>query len=67
MCPTRNPLRTFLQGCGNQPHPRIDILVNNACVTLTGTFEQVSDGDFEWLFGINFRGVVRKTRAFCHC
>ena len=29
-----------------------------------GTFEQVSDADFEWLFGINFRGMVRMTRAF---
>lgn len=29
-----------------------------------GTFEQVSDEDFEWLFEINFWGVVRMTRAF---
>ncbi len=45
-------------------HPRVDVLVNNAGVALGGLFEQVSDADFEWLFGVNFRGVVRMTRAF---
>ena len=45
-------------------HPQVDLLVNNAGVALGGTFEQLSDADFEWLFGINFRGVVRMTRAF---
>ena len=45
-------------------HTGIDVLVNNAGVALGGTFEQVSDEDFEWLFEINFWGVVRMTRAF---
>ena len=45
-------------------HPRIDLLVNNAGVAVGGTFEQVSEADFEWLFSINFWGVVRMTRAF---
>jgi NAD(P)-dependent dehydrogenase (short-subunit alcohol dehydrogenase family) len=45
-------------------HPGVDILVNNAGVAVGGTFEQVSDEDFEWLFEINFWGVVRMTRAF---
>jgi NAD(P)-dependent dehydrogenase (short-subunit alcohol dehydrogenase family) len=45
-------------------HPCIDILVNNAGVALGGSFEQVSEADFEWLFSINFWGVVRMTRAF---
>jgi len=45
-------------------HGRADILVNNAGVAVGGTFEQVSEEDFEWLFGINFWGVVRMTRAF---
>jgi NAD(P)-dependent dehydrogenase (short-subunit alcohol dehydrogenase family) len=45
-------------------HPGVDLLFNNAGVALGGTFEQVSEADFEWLFGINFRGVVRMTRAF---
>jgi short-subunit dehydrogenase len=45
-------------------HPGVDVLVNNAGVALFGTFEQVTAGDFEWLFAINFWGVVRMTRAF---
>jgi NAD(P)-dependent dehydrogenase (short-subunit alcohol dehydrogenase family) len=45
-------------------HDKIDILVNNAGVALGGTFEQVSEADFEWLISINFFGVVRMTRAF---
>jgi NAD(P)-dependent dehydrogenase (short-subunit alcohol dehydrogenase family) len=45
-------------------HPGVDILVNNAGVALGGLFEQVSEEDFEWLFEINFWGVVRMTRAF---
>jgi NAD(P)-dependent dehydrogenase (short-subunit alcohol dehydrogenase family) len=45
-------------------HGRVDLLVNDAGVALGGTFEQVSEADFEWLFSINFWGVVRMTRAF---
>lgn len=45
-------------------HSGVDLLINNAGVALGGTFEQVSEADFEWLFGINFWGVVRMTRAF---
>ncbi len=45
-------------------HPGVDILVNNAGVSLGGHFHEVSDEDFEWLFGVNFFGVLRMTRAF---
>jgi NAD(P)-dependent dehydrogenase (short-subunit alcohol dehydrogenase family) len=45
-------------------HGGADILVNNAGVAIGGTFEQASEEDFEWLFEINFWGVVRMTRAF---
>ncbi len=45
-------------------HGRVDLLVNNAGVALGGSFEQVSEGDFEWLFEINFWGAVRLSRAF---
>jgi short-subunit dehydrogenase len=45
-------------------HPGVDILVNNAGVALGGTFEQVTEADFDWLLSINFWGVVRMTRAF---
>ena len=45
-------------------HGRADILVNNAGVAVGGTFEEIAEQDFEWLFEINFWGVVRMTRAF---
>ena len=45
-------------------HRSVDVLVNNAGVAIGGTFDQISAEDFEWLFEINFWGVVRMTRAF---
>lgn len=45
-------------------HNGVDVLVNNAGVAAGGTFEQLAEEDFEWLFEINFWGVVRMTRAF---
>jgi short-subunit dehydrogenase len=45
-------------------HACVDVLVNNAGVAVGGTFEQVAEEDFEWLFRVNFWGVVRMTRAF---
>ena len=45
-------------------HGRVSLLINNAGVALMGEFRQLSDADFQWLFGINFWGVVNMTRAF---
>ena len=45
-------------------HGRVDLLFNNAGVAIGGTFEQVAEEDFDWLMEINFRAVVRMTRAF---
>ena len=45
-------------------HGRVDLLANNAGVAVGGTFEQVSEDDFDWLMSINFEAVVRLTRAF---
>jgi NAD(P)-dependent dehydrogenase (short-subunit alcohol dehydrogenase family) len=42
----------------------VDLLINNAGVAVGGDLEQISEEDFEWLFNINFFGVVRMTRAF---
>ena len=39
-------------------------MINNAGVALAGTFDQVSEADFDWLMEINFHAVVRMTRAF---
>ncbi|WP_441233909.1 SDR family NAD(P)-dependent oxidoreductase [Bradyrhizobium sp. 930_D9_N1_4] len=45
-------------------HPSLNIVVNNAGVALMGTFEEIDQAQMEWLFGINFWGVVHGTRAF---
>jgi short-subunit dehydrogenase len=45
-------------------HGGVDLLVNNAGVALSGTFEQVSMKDFDWLMEINLHAVIRMTKAF---
>ncbi len=45
-------------------HGGANLVVNNAGVALHGTFEQLEAKDFDWLFGINFGGVVNGSRAF---
>jgi short-subunit dehydrogenase len=47
-----------------QQHGAVHLVINNAGVALGGTFEQVSEADFDWLININFYGVVCMTRAF---
>jgi NAD(P)-dependent dehydrogenase (short-subunit alcohol dehydrogenase family) len=41
-----------------------DVLINNAGVSLSHRVERMSDEDFEWLFNINFWGVVNGCKAF---
>lgn len=45
-------------------HGGVDLLVNNAGVTLMGSFSENSLADFEWLLEINLLAVVRLTKAF---
>lgn len=45
-------------------YKNVDILINNAGVTLFGRFEEISVADFEWIMGINLWGVVYMTNAF---
>ncbi|WP_439396468.1 SDR family NAD(P)-dependent oxidoreductase [Bradyrhizobium sp. PMVTL-01] len=45
-------------------HSSLGIVVNNAGVALLGTFEEIDQAQMEWLFDINFWGVVHGTRAF---
>jgi short-subunit dehydrogenase len=45
-------------------HPGLNILVNNAGVTLLGQFNEIDQAQMDWLMNINFWGVVRSTRAF---
>jgi short-subunit dehydrogenase len=45
-------------------HAALGILVNNAGVALLGSFEEIDQAQIDWLFNINFWGVVHGTRAF---
>ncbi len=45
-------------------HPVLNIVINNAGVALMGMFDEVDQTQMEWLFNINFWGVVHGTRAF---
>src|SRR5690242_5615301 len=45
-------------------HPALNILINNAGVALFGQFHEIDQAEMEWLFAINFWGVVHGTRAF---
>jgi short-subunit dehydrogenase len=45
-------------------HPSLNILINNAGVSLLGQFHEVDQAQMEWLFNINFWGTVHATRAF---
>jgi short-subunit dehydrogenase len=45
-------------------HPALNIVVNNAGVALMGSFDEIDQAQMDWLFDINFWGVVHGTRAF---
>lgn len=45
-------------------HPGLNIVINNAGVALLGEFHEIEQAEMEWLFNINFWGVVHTTRAF---
>lgn len=43
----------------------VDVVINNAGVAMGGlTFEECEISDFEWIFSINYMGVVYTTKAF---
>ena len=43
---------------------RVNVIVNNAGVTLLGGFEEVDLEDFRWVVDVDFWGVVHGTKAF---
>jgi NADP-dependent 3-hydroxy acid dehydrogenase YdfG len=43
---------------------RVDILFNNAGVAIGGSFENTSIEEWEWIFSINFWGVLYGIKAF---
>ncbi|MBB5918644.1 NADP-dependent 3-hydroxy acid dehydrogenase YdfG [Nocardia transvalensis] len=43
---------------------RVNLVVNNAGVSLTADIEELDWADLEWIVGINFWGVMHGTKAF---
>jgi NAD(P)-dependent dehydrogenase (short-subunit alcohol dehydrogenase family) len=43
---------------------RVNVLVNNAGVSMTGDFEDMTYEEFDWIVGVNFDGVVNGTKEF---
>jgi NAD(P)-dependent dehydrogenase (short-subunit alcohol dehydrogenase family) len=47
-----------------EAHGRVEILVNNAGVTITAGFHEHTLDDWEWVLGVNLWGVIHGIRAF---
>lgn len=45
-------------------HGRVDLVVNNAGVSMTGPVLALEIEEIQWIMGINFWGVVHGTKAF---
>jgi NADP-dependent 3-hydroxy acid dehydrogenase YdfG len=45
-------------------HGQVDVVINNAGVALSGSIEEMSIEDFNWVFDIVFYGVLYGTKAF---
>ncbi|MEJ6670838.1 MAG: SDR family NAD(P)-dependent oxidoreductase, partial [Pseudomonadales bacterium] len=45
-------------------HGKVDLLFNNAGVTVGAEFETMTEADWDWVMNINLNGVVNATRAF---
>jgi NAD(P)-dependent dehydrogenase (short-subunit alcohol dehydrogenase family) len=43
---------------------RVNLVVNNAGVTATGDFTEMTYEDLDWIVGINFHGVVNGSKEF---
>ncbi len=43
---------------------RVNMLVNNAGVSMSGDFEDMTYEEFDWIVGVNFDGVINGTKEF---
>ena len=43
---------------------RVNMLVNNAGVSMSGDFEDMTYDEFDWIVGVNFDGVINGTKEF---
>jgi NADP-dependent 3-hydroxy acid dehydrogenase YdfG len=59
--------RAAMKAFADQVHaftPAADVIVNNAGVAVSGTFLEMSLDDWDWLLGINLKGVVHGCHFF---
>ena len=47
-----------------EQHGHVDLVFNNAGVTVDCAFEDMSEADWNWVMDINLHGVINSTRAF---
>ena len=47
-----------------EEHGRVNLVVNNAGVSATGDFSDLTYDDLDWIVGINFWGVVHGSKEF---
>jgi NADP-dependent 3-hydroxy acid dehydrogenase YdfG len=59
----RHEMRTFADKV-HAVAPAADVIVNNAGVAVSGTFLETSLDDWDWLLGINLKGVVHGCHYF---
>ncbi len=45
-------------------HGQVDLVFNNAGVTVDSPFEDMSEQDWDWVININLHGVINSSRAF---
>ncbi|MGB2045801.1 MAG: SDR family NAD(P)-dependent oxidoreductase [Porticoccaceae bacterium] len=45
-------------------HGHIDLVFNNAGVTVDAIFTEMSEADWDWVFNINLQGVINSSRVF---
>lgn len=59
----REAMHAWADACA-ETHGAVHAIFNNAGVALASSVESLSYEDLEWIFGINFWGVVHGTKAF---
>jgi len=59
----RTAVKTWADAVAEQ-FGTVNVVVNNAGVTMTGDFVDMTEEEFDWIVGINFDGVITGTRAF---
>ncbi len=47
-----------------QEFGRVNVVINNAGVSLTGDFDDLEYADIEWILGVNLWGVIHGTKEF---